>query len=308
MLNWLHACYGIGAAGGPAIMTAVLAASLPWQRGYALVAMAQLVLAAAFATTLRAWDKSTPTASASGTPPEASATLAATLRLPVAQLSTALFFTYTGLELATGTWAYTTLTEGRGVAMTTAGPWVTCYWIGLTVGRVLGALALRTRPVGAVLRVALLLLTASLVAFAARLPEPSDLVALVLAGGAAGPIFPSLIATTPTRVGARHAANAIGMQIAAAALGQALVPSFLGASGGVTASTCSPSRYPQPRSSSRCSSSPSRRARSRMTEDATRDDSSARAARGRAASEPGVNGLTVSAALPRSPKGERSPL
>ena len=29
MLNWLHACYGIGAAGGPAIMTAVLATARP---------------------------------------------------------------------------------------------------------------------------------------------------------------------------------------------------------------------------------------------------------------------------------------
>src|ERR1041385_7835888 len=37
MVNWLHACYGVGAAGGPAIMTSVLAANHPWQQGYAVV-------------------------------------------------------------------------------------------------------------------------------------------------------------------------------------------------------------------------------------------------------------------------------
>jgi fucose permease len=157
--------------------------------------------------------------------------LGATLRLPTAWFGVAIFFAYTGLELGTGTWAYTVLTEGRGIAMTTAGPWVTCFWVGLTTGRVLGAFALRTRPVATVLRATVTLLVASLALFAASLPAPSDLVALVLAGAAAGPIFPSLIATTPGRVGTRHGANAIGMQIAAAALGQALVPSLLGAIG-----------------------------------------------------------------------------
>ncbi len=33
MVNWLHACYGVGAASGPLVMTGVLAANHPWQRG-----------------------------------------------------------------------------------------------------------------------------------------------------------------------------------------------------------------------------------------------------------------------------------
>ena len=41
-------------------------------------------------------------------------------------------------------------------------------------------------------------------------------------------IFPSLIATTPARVGNDHAANAIGFQIAAAAIGQSFLPAMIG--------------------------------------------------------------------------------
>jgi MFS family permease len=47
-------------------------------------------------------------------------------------------------------------------------------------------------------------------------------------GLASAPIFPSMIATTPERLGAAHTANAIGFQIAAAALGQSLLPSLVG--------------------------------------------------------------------------------
>src|SRR5665647_2068978 len=36
MLNWLHACFGVGAASGPLIMTAVLQRGSPWQREYDL--------------------------------------------------------------------------------------------------------------------------------------------------------------------------------------------------------------------------------------------------------------------------------
>src|SRR5262245_41911334 len=49
MVNWLHTCYGIGAAAGPVIMTSVLAMRQPWQRGYAIVGGGQLMLAFCFA-------------------------------------------------------------------------------------------------------------------------------------------------------------------------------------------------------------------------------------------------------------------
>ena len=54
---------------------------------------------------------------------------------------------------------------------------------------------------------------------------------LLLAGVACGPIFPSLIAVTPARVGLPHAANAVGFQIAASALGLSVVPGLVGVAG-----------------------------------------------------------------------------
>ena len=56
-LNWLHACFGIGAASGPLMMTAVLQRGSTWQRGYVIVGIAQIALATCFALTFRAWPR-----------------------------------------------------------------------------------------------------------------------------------------------------------------------------------------------------------------------------------------------------------
>jgi fucose permease len=51
---------------------------------------------------------------------------------------------------------------------------------------------------------------------------------LVLIGFSSAPVFPTLIATTPARLGGAHTANGIGFQVAAAVLGQSLLPAVLG--------------------------------------------------------------------------------
>jgi fucose permease len=222
----LHACWGIGASAGPAIMTAVLAGHRPWQAGYVIVGTAQAAMALAFAMTRRAW----PAEGSEARPPasEAAPSITDTLRQPAARLGVLLFVCYTGLELGVGMWAFTLLTEGRGMPPTLAGAWTSLYWAGLTGGRLLGAALVAHLGPRILLRTALALLTAGLALFAAGLAPSLDLAGLVIAGAAAGPVFPTLIAETPGRLGTHHAPNAVGFQIAAAALGQAFWPSTLG--------------------------------------------------------------------------------
>jgi fucose permease len=143
-------------------------------------------------------------------------------------LSVALFFVYTGIEATAGAWAYSLLTEARGVARMTAGTWVSFYWGALTVGRIGAALFAHRSSAQRLLRgciggqaVGALLLWAKVAAL-------SNFLGLVLIGLASAPIFPTLIATTPTRIGETHTANGVGVQIAAAVLGQSLLPALVG--------------------------------------------------------------------------------
>ena len=143
-------------------------------------------------------------------------------------LNSSLFFVYTGLEVVAGQWTFSVLTDARGVGVGAAGIAVSAYWASLTLGRVaFGALAARHSSVR-LLRVALVgASTAALTLWLA--PQPavafSGLAAL---GFTFGPIFPLLVTMTPGRVGPRHVTQAIGIQVAVAYLGTAILPGTAG--------------------------------------------------------------------------------
>ncbi|MBX0329466.1 MFS transporter [Oscillochloris sp. ZM17-4] len=228
VLNWLHACFGVGATLGPAIMTATIATGQPWQLGYALVGGGQLALAAVFALTRKRWEDGAIAPAA--VPGEAArhTSLRATASLPAVWLSILTFAIYTGLEVTVGQWSFSLFTIGRGVPAILAGQWVSLYWGSLTLGRVLmGFVAGRVAPramlwagaAGALLGALLIALGAGYLA---------DVAGLLLMGLSLAPIFPLLIATTAGRVGRAHADNAIGMEIAAATAGGALIPWLIG--------------------------------------------------------------------------------
>lgn len=227
MLNWLHGCFGIGAASGPLIMTAFLRRGASWRAGYVLVGAAQVALAACFALTRRAWPEPGP--ATAGGQDRHGAPLRSTLRLPAAWLGMAVFVAYAGLEASIGAWTYTLLTEGRGLPTAQAGLLASLFWGGMTGGRLLAAAAGGYLSPQRLLRLMLVAATAGTVLV---LAAPGPLTAgagLLLAGVACGPIFPSMIAATPEAVGPAHAPNAVGFQIAASALGLSFVPGIVGA-------------------------------------------------------------------------------
>jgi len=134
----------------------------------------------------------------------------------------------TCLEIGTGNWVYSLLTESRGVSPALAGTWVSLYWASLTLGRILFGFVvqsvspttlLRWCMVGAVLSAVLIWVNgAPWLAFAG----------IALMGLSLAPQFPLLISATPDYLGAAHAANGVGLQVAAASLGGAVLPSLIG--------------------------------------------------------------------------------
>ncbi|MBN1582833.1 MAG: MFS transporter [Anaerolineae bacterium] len=229
-MNWLHACFGLGATLSPAAMTRLLASGASWRLGYALVGVSYFVLAVAFGLTLRRWPGMQSGEQASGPAPgRAPNTLAKrTLALPAVWLSLAMFFAFTGMESSSGQWSYTLFTEGRGIDAAAAGAWVSVYWacmtvgrifFGIVVGRIKASMLVRLCMAGVVLGASVIwLVPLPMVGFAG----------LALTGFCLAPLFPVLTSNTPQRLGSEHAAKAIGYQITAVKLGLALIPALGG--------------------------------------------------------------------------------
>ena len=227
-VNWLHACYGVGATVGPAIMSGVLMANRPWQWGYGIVGLWQGLLAICFGFTRRWWLPVNPSQEPSGSASGCAASHGHTWRLPVMWWSMAVFFVYTGLEAAAGTWAFSLFHEARAIPIQTAGTWVSVYWGALTVGRLLAGMVVSIVPVRLFLRFCIVGIALGAMLLWLHLTSLLSCLGLALMGLSSAPIFPSLIATTPERLGSVHTAHGVGLQIAAAVLGQAFVPSLVG--------------------------------------------------------------------------------
>lgn len=222
-INWLHAFWGVGASLGPLIMTGAIAEGFGYRAGYALLALVLAGMAAAFAFTRREWDAGArPSAAAlAGRAPAAESALDI-LGHRAVWLHIAAFFFYTGLEATAGQWCFTLLRQAHGLEVEAAGAWTAAYWGSITLGRVLLGYWVDDWGADRLLRASSL----GMLAGAAALSVSSGAlgrVGLLVLGLSLAPVFPTLMARTPARLGgaARHA---VGFQVSAATLGAALMP------------------------------------------------------------------------------------
>lgn len=226
-MNWLHAVFGLGSALGPLLVTFIaIELARPWQLNYLILAGVHLSVTALFTVTLNHWrfatDQSEDGAKARGPGIGASLSL-----LPV-WLGIALFVSHTGIQLSTGQLTNNLFVEGRGIDPRVAGIWISLFWGFITLGRLLfgpiidrvgAAPVLRACTLGTVLGATLLWWNPV---------ETVSFLGLALMGFTIAPVFPTSVSRTPGLVGLEHAPNAIGFQMAGAALGTALLPGLVG--------------------------------------------------------------------------------
>ncbi len=230
VMQWLHASYGIGVTLGPLIMTGALKQFASWRPGYRVVGGIQLVLAVIFLLSLPLWrDRKNPgQAEEKRDNSDERTPYGETFGQPAVWVSIVLFFLYTGSEVTLGTWAYSLLTEGRGITAEVAGLVSGSYWLMFTIGRILAGLLTRKAGIHRLVMASLLgaLLGAVLVWW--NVLPAFSVIGVGMIGFCIAPIFPALMSGTVKRVGSRYTSNTIGMQMSAAGLGASLIPGLVG--------------------------------------------------------------------------------
>lgn len=231
-MNWLHCFWGIGAMGGPLIMSAALGAGHGWQAGYLVVAVLQLGLVGVLLLSLPLWrsvkkqGEADPVASRTG-PPAVAPGLRAIFATPGVRMTLLAFFCYTALELTAGLWGASFLVDTLGFSDAAAAAAVTLYYGGITAGRFAsGFISMRLGNRSLIRLGSGLALTGIVVLF---IPTTgAALAGLLLLGVGCAPIFPAMLHETPRRFGEGASQNLMGFQMGFAYMGSLSVPPLFG--------------------------------------------------------------------------------
>lgn len=240
-MNWLHACWGVGASISPFIMSFSLSSGLGWSSAYLAIGLVQVVLTVPLLISIPLWGKVAPIDSSApgGTNelpdtdeerPSSHVPLARALRISGVVPVLIAFLAYCALESTTLLWASTYLVSDRGVVPATAAAFASLFLLGITAGRLLSGFV--ADRIGDRLMIRGGFVAVGVGTILLGLPLETDtaaLIGLVVAGLGCAPIYPAIIHSTPANFGRRNSQAIIGIQMAAAYTGSTFAPPLFGA-------------------------------------------------------------------------------
>ncbi|MEC0372208.1 MFS transporter [Paenibacillus chibensis] len=245
-MSWLHCFWGLGAMMGPMIMSYFIASRNSWRDGYSTVSMIQWGLVIILLVTLPLWSRVAKLHQASSEQKkrlveyqnveengndrlyQTDAKRRHPIHIPGVKFTLAAFLCYCGVEATVGLWGASYLVGAREITADTAASWVSLYYGGITLGRLItGFVTLKMNN-------RLLILIGQMTAIAGGivlllpLPDVCALIGMILIGLGLAPIYPGLIHETPARFGQENSARLIGYQMAVAYTGTTLLPPLFG--------------------------------------------------------------------------------
>jgi fucose permease len=224
-MNWLHACWGVGATLGPLIMGSIMASGGGWSQGYLTISLCQLSLACILLVSLGLWKRQGPARHdpekvVEGGRPDTPAWA------PI--LSAFLFVLYVSIEMGAGMWAASILIESRHFEPGMAGLAVTCFYGAIMGGRILLGFISEKMGNRRLIRIGLSLAICGLVLLMTPGQPVLALIGLLLFGLGCAPVYPGLMHETPRRFDPVTTRKVIGWQVAAANIGGAVMPAAFG--------------------------------------------------------------------------------
>ncbi len=242
-MSWLHCFWGVGAMTGPIIMSYFIAKHGSWREGYSTVSMIQWGLVLILLVTLPLWKKvanlqqskvdhndlSDPSSEPTNdTSTEVNSKKVHPIRIKGVKMTLIAFLFYCGVESTVGLWGASYLVGAKSMTAETAALWVSLYYGGITVGRLItGFITMRVNNRILILA-GQIIAVSGVVLMLLPLPNIASMIGLILIGVGFAPVYPGLIHETPHRFGKVNSAQLIGYQMAVAYTGTTFLPPLFG--------------------------------------------------------------------------------
>lgn len=227
-MSWLHCFWGIGATVGPMIISGFLKADNNWRGGYRTISIIQFVLVIAMIFALPKWKIVETDAADAEKKEQKLLTNREALKIPGAKWALLTFICYCSVEMTTGLWSSTYLTQNRGLSAATAAAFVSLYYGGITIGRGMsGFLTMKFKPNTLILS-GIILSGAGMLLYVLPLPAVFSAISLAMIGIGFAPVFPNMLQETPVRFGKKASQTMMGLQMGFAYIGSTFVPLVFG--------------------------------------------------------------------------------
>lgn len=224
-MNWLHCFWGIGAMTGPAVMSVFINRQLGWRYGYFTIGAAQMAIVVILLLSIPVWK-----AHEEMNAEEEHVVLKFfdLIKVKGVKLAMLTFLCYCATEYTIVCWGSTYLVKVREVSSATAAGWISMYYLGITVGRMLcGFIALKVNN-RRLISIGLCIVLLGAVILMLPLPPFAALIGLAFVGFGCAPVFPGMISETPKRFGNALSQAVIGVEMTSAYTGVLILPVLFG--------------------------------------------------------------------------------
>lgn len=224
-MSWLHCFWGIGATGGPIIMATAISKSGLWQNGYLTVSIIQICLVMILLVSLPIWKSFNENVEDEVTIEEENNNIFKLQGIYPALLG---FFCYCALEATAGLWGASYLVQEKGIAAGVAAGWISMYYLGITIGRLINGFITSKFSNTQLIRGGQVIIGIGAILLIIFNQTYINLLGLIFIGLGCAPIYPSMLHETPVRFGKNNSSKLMGIQMAFAYIGTTLVPPTLG--------------------------------------------------------------------------------
>ncbi len=215
-MNWLHCFWGVGVTVSPLIMSVFLGeGGKQWRNGYRVVALLQVLIALLVLFSLKKWKGIEKKDIADEGGETASASLIEIIKMKGVPTGILSLGAYCSMEFLLGTWGASYAVNVFAVSPDVAAKWVSLYYGGIMVGRVISGFLSMKFTDNSLIRGGIAVAFIGIIIFALPLGTVS-LAGFFLIGMGFGPVFPSVLHSIPERHGATYSADITGYHMGGA--------------------------------------------------------------------------------------------